>query len=166
MLKEVKVTKAVAAALDYCANDVINDCTCTTTTDPWIFPDVVPGNGGYGKIVDAMVVSESEGITPGLILFLFNAVPAGGTIVDNVANTNPAGEDRDTFVGKIEFADMVGFGTTDSVGCVPIATFPQQGMYFKCAEQCKNLYGILVTRDDFTQTAGDDITITLYIKQE
>lgn len=163
--KEVRLAKAIAGgATPYSANDVVNDTTCTTTATSWLFLAMASAVGGYGVIKSATIFSESENISPRLTLFLFNAVPTGA-LADNVANTNPILGDRTKYIGKIEFPALKArsascaseaSATPSTVGGLPL--------WYKCAAAVTTIYGVLVTEDIFTQTATDDIEITLQIE--
>lgn len=163
-LVTVTLTKALAAAAGYTANDVLSESAAAGTD--WDFAAVARLDGGGGYIVGAIAQSESESVTPQLRLFLFNAAPTGCVVNDNVANTAPDATDLAKVVGFIDFPSMSSLGTTDSIAVAtsntPASNLP---LPFKCAAADDNLYGILVTRGDFTQTATDDMTITLYVEQ-
>ncbi len=161
-LKSVSVTKALAAATAYDANDVISE-SASAGTD-WDFSEVARRNGGGGYIVAAHVISESESVTPRLTLFLFNAAPTAA-LNDHAANTNPDAADLAKYVGKIDFPALESLGTTDSVATVTPNTAGNLPLAFVCASNADDLFGVLVTRDAFTQTAGDDMTIKLIIEQ-
>lgn len=161
---EVVETKALAAAAGYTANDVLSE-SASAGTD-WDFTDVAR-SGSYGVIVGAKVQSESESVTPRLRLFLFNAAPANCNLNDNAANTAPdASDTAGACLGFIDFPAMSSLGTTDSIAVAtpntPASNIP---LPFKCAASSNTIYGVLVTRDDFTQTATEDMTITLLIEQ-
>lgn len=167
VLKEVRVTKAIDAALGaYAANDVISeeDCSNVGPSSDWDFLAVARANGEYGVIVGASIISESESVTPRLTLFLFNAAPTGSNLIDNAANTAPDSADLAKYVGKIDFPALESLGTTDSVSIATPSTVGNLPLAFKCAAT-DDLFGILVTRDVFTQTPTDDITIVLLIEQ-
>lgn len=166
LLKSVSVTKALAAAVAYTANDVLSESAASGTD--WDFDEVVRENGGCGEIVGATIQSESESVTPRCRLFLFTAAPTNCNLNDNAANTAPDASDLpSTFVGFIDFPAMSSLGTTDSVAVansnVPSCNLP---LPFVCDEDDDALYGVLVTKDGFTQTAGDDLTITLIINRQ
>lgn len=70
-LINVSTTKALAAAGDYAANDVMSE-SATAGTE-WIFSDVVKRNGCSGEITKAQAICETTGLTPRLTLYLFTA---------------------------------------------------------------------------------------------
>ena len=158
-LYKISVTKALAAASAYDANDVISEHASTGTD--WDFTGMARGNGGSGYIVGASVRSESEGVVPQLTLYLFNTAPTTGALNDHAANTSPDPADTG-FIGKIDFQALESVGTTDSYNEAVSTCLPKG---FICASTSTTLYGILVTRTAFTQSATDDMTVTLVVEQ-
>ena len=55
----ISVTKALAAAADYGANDVLSESASAGTV--WTFSSVVSANGGTGTIVKAIALLEEAG---------------------------------------------------------------------------------------------------------
>jgi len=166
VLKEIRTSKVIDGGLGaYAANDVVsNEDCCATTAVCWTFTEVVRANGEHGYITGAIIDSESESVTPRLTLYLFNATPTSN-LIDNAANTAPDCADILKYVGKIDFPALESLGTTDSTAIATPSTVGNLPLPFKCATADDNLYGILVTRDVFTQSAGDDIYITLPVEQ-
>ena len=167
ILKEVRVTTVIQTATGgaYAANEIVGSDECTTTaTAEWVFAEVGSANGAYGYIAGATVISESESITPRLTLFLFNAAPTSA-VAGSAANTAPDSADLAKYIGKIDFPAMESLGTTDSTTTVSPSTVGNIPLVFKCAAAADDLHGILVTRDIFTQTDGDDMTIILTVEQ-
>lgn len=162
-LVTVSTTKALAAATAYDANDVISN-SASEGTD-WDFANVVRQAGGSGYIVGAHVTSESESVTPRLTLYLFNAAPTAA-LNDHAANTNPDAGDLTKYIGKIDFPALESVGTTDSVASATPSTYGNLPLAFVCAATSRTIYGVLATRDAFTQTATDDMTIKLVVEQE
>lgn len=163
MLKEIRITKALTAASAYAANDVLSE-SASAGTD-WDFVAAAKEPGGSGFIVGAAIISESESVTPRLTLFLYNATPANCNLNDNAANTGPDAGDLAKVIGKIDFPALESLGTTDSIAVVTVSTVGNLPLPFKCTREEHNIYGVLVTRDAFTQTAGDDMTIVLLVEQ-
>ena len=162
VLKEVRVTKALAAATPYTANDVL--CEDATTGVAWTFAAISRANGAYGYITGATIVSESENVTPRLTLFLFNAIPAAG-LEDHLANIHPDLADIAKYIGKIDFPALESLGTTDSNAIAAPSTVGNLPLAFKCAADADDLIGVLVTRDAFTQTPTENMTIILTVEQ-
>ncbi len=166
-IKEVRVTTVIDTSDDgaFAANDVVgNDDCCTTTATYITFSGVVRANGEYGVITGAMIVSESENVTPRLTLFLSN-IPITSELRSNFPNTAPDSADLAGVIPPIDFSAMQSLGTTDSWSVATPSTVGNIPIPFKCADSDDDLYGVLVTRDVFTQTNGDDMTIILLVDQ-
>jgi len=164
-IKTIRTTKVIDGGIGaYAANDVVsNEDCCSTTATAWTFAKVAEGNGRGGYITAATVVSESESITPRLTLFLFNVLPTSN-LIDNAANTAPDCADLAKYIGKIDFAALESLGTTDSTVTATPSTVGGLPLGFTCAADNDDIFGILVTRDAFTQTAGDDMTVILTVE--
>uniref|UniRef100_A0A6M3IPJ4 Uncharacterized protein n=1 Tax=viral metagenome TaxID=1070528 RepID=A0A6M3IPJ4_9ZZZZ len=162
-LVTVTTTKALAAAGDYAAGDVLSE-NASTGTD-WDFDAVGMKNGGTGYIVRANAICETTALTPELTLFLFNAAPTCETD-DNKANTALLHADLANYIGKIDFPAMEDIGTGDSESVATSSTPGNLPLAFNCASADDALYGILVTRDAITgESAGDEMTIKLVVEQ-
>ncbi len=133
----------------------------------WDFDAAGKVNGGSGYIVKAQTICETTAVTPRLTLFLFNAAPAAGTaeLDDHAANTAVVHSLVSTYVGKIDFPAMEDLGTGDSEAIASPSTYGNLPLAYNCATADDALYGILVTRDAFTNTATNDMTITLVCEQ-
>ena len=163
VLKEVSDTQAVAAAGDYGVNDVI--CNNATTGIPWNFADVVERVGGAGYITKAQITVETTAQAHRLTLYLFKETPSS-ELDDNVTNTGPADADRGFYLGKLDFPALESLGAGNSDVVITPSTVGGVPFAFECAVADVDLYGILVTRDAFTnETATDDYKITLTIEQ-
>jgi hypothetical protein len=160
-MKVVSVTKALAAAAIYDANDVISESAAAGTI--WTFAALAKQDGGSGYITKANIISESENVTPKLTLFLYTAAPTGA-LNDHAANTNPDAADLANYIGKIDFPAMESLGTTDSTTMCTPSTSGGLPIAFTCAVASDDLFGVLVTRDAFTQTATDDMTIRITVE--
>lgn len=160
---EVSTTQEVAAAGNYDINDVL--CNNASTGIPWNFADVVGANGGRGYITKAQITVETTGQAHRLTLFLFSETPTS-ELDDNVTNTGPADADRGFYLGKIDFPalESLGAGNSDTLAAT---SSPTSGIpfAFACAVADVDLYGILVTRDAFTnETVDDEYVITLTVE--
>jgi len=168
VLKEVRVVQSIDGSLGaYAAGDVVgaDDC-CTTLAVPWEF-EVAKANGGSGWIVGALLFNKTENQAVQYDLLLSKATPTG-ELRDNAANTNPLKADEPYQIGTLIFPISTARGATvattseitpyTSSGGVPRA--------FKCAPDTRKIYGVLVTRTVYTQTATDDITLTLLVIQD
>jgi len=165
-LVSVLVTKALASASQpYHAEDVL--CEDATTGVPYTFAAIAKVDGGTGYIVKAQAICETTGVTPRLTLYLYNATPTS-ELRDHEANTSPIHADvitAKTYQGYIDFTAMEDLGTGDSVTLATPSTKGNLPLAFKCATAADDLIGILVTRDAFTNTATNDMTIILTAEQ-
>ncbi len=154
----VSVTKAVAAAGNYTAEDVISESASAGT--PWQFDDLISHDGGNGYITRAHVIIETTSQVQALALYLFTATPTS-ELDDNKANTALVHADLANYVGRIDFPILSENGG-DSESVATPSTAGNLPLPFKCAENSRTLYGILVTVDAFTnETATDDYTVRL-----
>ncbi len=163
---EVRVAKVIESTIGpFGANDVVNDDACETTATYWTFSDMALHVGGGGRVVSASIFSESENISPRLTLYLFNAAPTG-IMATNSVNTNPVPADRSKYVNQIDFPalDAVSSGVS-SISVATPSTVGNLPLSFQCGAALADLYGVLVTRDAFTQTDTDDIEIVLMVEQ-
>ena len=161
-LIDVSVTKALAAAGDYAAGDVLSESVSTGTA--WTFSGVVKQNGCSGEITKAQAICETTALTPRLTLYLFTATPTA-QLNDNAANTALLHADLANYVGKIDFVAMEDLGGDSETIATP-STLGNLPLSFTCASDANDLYGILVTRDAITgESAGDDMTVNLTIEQ-
>lgn len=160
--KKVSVTKALAAAGDYTAEDVM--CENATTGVAWTFAAIARANGCSGCIVKAHALWETTGLTPRLTLYLFNAAPTT-ELDDNKANVAPAYADLSQYVGKIDFPAMEDLGGMSEAIATP-STTGNLPLAFECASDADDLIGILVTRDAITgEQATESLTIILEAEQ-
>jgi|SRR3990167_9242149 len=164
--KEVRVAQVIDGSLGaYTAGDVVgaDDC-CTTLAITWQFV-VARSNGGSGKIIFASLVNETENLAVQYDFILFNATPTG-ELRDNAPNDNPLKGDRSKYIGTISFPFSIARGAT--VATTSEAS-PSTGgglsIPFKCTTTDTKIYGVLVTRTAYTQTATDDIEITITVEQ-
>jgi len=161
-LVSVSVTKALAAAGDYAANDVMSENAGTGTA--WTFSSIVKANGCSGEITKAQVICETTGLIPRLTLYLFTATPTS-QLNDNAANTALLHADLANYIGKIDFPAMEDLGGDSETLATP-STYGNLPFAFTCASDANDLYGILVTRDAITgESAGDDMTVKLTCEQ-
>ena len=163
-IKTIAVSKVIDGSLGaYTAGDVVgaDDC-CTTLAITWKFDTGVVG--GSGRILEAILFNETENQAVQYDLILFNATPTG-ELRDNGANDNPLKGDITKWIGLIPFPFSIARGTT--VATTAQATPSTSGrlpMTYKCASTSSIIQGVLVTNTAYTQTATDDIQITLKIK--
>lgn len=161
-LKTVSVTKALASATAYHAEDVLCETATNTEGTAWTFSAIAKVNGGTGYIVKAQAICETTNVTPRLTLYLFTATPTS-ELDDHAANTALLHADLANYVGKIDFPAMEDLGGDSSALCTP-STSGNLPLAFECASSADDLIGILVTRDAFTNTAGNDMTVRLTVE--
>jgi len=162
---EVRVSKAIDASVGvYAAGDVVNDDDCCTTATAWTFANMAAVVGGYGVITGATLINETENQAVQYELILFNTTPTG-ELMDNAANNNPIKADRAKWIGTIPFPSSVARGaataTTTAASPSTVGGLP---LFYKCAAASTTLYGVLLTRTIYTQTATDDIEIALQVE--
>ena len=163
-IKQVQVTKAlIATGSSYSANDVLSESLLAGTS--WRFPGLARIMGGSGYITKAVVQCQAEAQTDRLTMFLFNRPPTGCNLNDNVANTAPDIADVASYQGVIDWSALSTIGTTDSVSIVTPSTTGNLPVAFTCAEGDDSLYGVLVSRDGNTLTAGESVYVTLTVEQ-
>jgi hypothetical protein len=162
---EIAVTKAILAAGNYAANDVISEHGSTGTV--WTFAKATLGLGGYGRVVKATMIAETTLLTFIGALFLYNAAPTC-VLNDNVANDGVKFADDAQFLGRIEFPALA----PEVAGVAPVAEAKEQvaasnlPLPFMTGAALKDIYGVLVATDSETnETAGEDLTIKLVIER-
>lgn len=162
LLKTVSVTKALAAADDYTAEDVLSESASEGTV--WTFAAIARANGASGYITQAHAMWETTALTPKLTLYLFNAAPTTN-LNDNVANVAPAYADLSQYIGKIEFPALEDLGGM-SESIVTSSTAGELPLAFRCADDADDLIGILVTQDAITgEAATKAMTVRLTVEQ-
>ncbi len=162
LIKTVSVTKPLAAAGDYAAEDVM--CENAGTGVAWTFATVVRDNGGSGYITKAHALWETTALTPRLTLYLFNAAPTT-ELDDNKANAAPAYADRDQYIGRVDFPALEDLGGMSEAVATP-STIGNLPLAFTCATDTDDLIGILVTRDAIAgEVATKNMTIRLTVEQ-
>ncbi len=160
-LVSVSVTKALAAAGDYSAEDVLSESASAGTA--WTFSDIVKNKGGTGYITKAQAICETTNLSPRLTLFLFSSTPTCN-LNDNVANTTLLHADLDNYIGRIDFPIMEDLGGDSETIATP-STVGNLPLGFNCATNSTSIYGVLVTRDAITgEVATMDMTVNLTIE--
>lgn len=158
ILKKVSRTKALIGGA-YSAGDVLSEATTNGTGTCWILTDVVPVNGGSGTIIAAMVESETTNITPVITAYVSNTIPTS-ELDDNAANTAPIHADLAYQQGVLYFEAMSENG--GDAQAIPYKGLP---LPFTCAAADNDLYAVMVTETVFTQGAGDDMTLIVWIER-
>lgn len=161
--KIISTTKALAAAGNYDANDVLSESASAGTA--WTFSGAALRNGGFGVITKVVALLETTALTPGITLYLFKATPTSA-LNDNVANTAVLHADAANYLGRIDIPALSNTGAGDSEATVPTPTSGEFHFEYECAADDTDLYGIAVTRDAITgETATDDLIIKLFVRQ-
>lgn len=161
-IKTVSVTKALAAAGDYAAEDVM--CENATTGTCWTFSAIARQEGASGYITKAQAIWLTTALTPRLTLYVFDTTPTS-ELRDNVANTAPIVGDLATYLGRIDLPAMEDLGGMSSTIATP-NTSGNLPLAFTCTAASKVLYGILVTRDAVTgEAATANMTVRLTAEQ-
>ena len=164
VLKEIRVTKNILIGGAYDAFDVVSEETTDTTGTDWDFAGAAGANGGFAILETAFVISQTPNIEPGLTLILFNAPPTG-ELDDNALNTSPVDGDLAKVIGDITFPALRHVGTSaNSMAMATPSTYGNAPFVYKCASGTTTIYGILKTRDVFTQVAGDNMTVVLLVR--
>ncbi|KKM94024.1 hypothetical protein LCGC14_1202420 [marine sediment metagenome] len=164
-VRTIPVSQVIDASSGaYSAGDVVSaDDTCATLAIPWKFD--TKKQGSTWKIKEAHLFNETENQPVQYDLILFNTTPTG-ELKDAEANTNPIKADRLLWLGTIPFPFSIARGAT--VATVTQATPSTSGrlpMTVKTLDSDTFIYGVLVTNTAYTQTATDDITITLELEE-
>lgn len=160
----VSVTKALAAAGNYAAEDVLSESATDGAGTAWTFANAAP-SGGSGYIVGATALLETTALTPRITLYLFNATPTS-ELDDNAANTAVIHADASKYIGRIDFDALQDLGGDSEAVATP-STSGNLPMKFVLAAGATSLFGIAVTRDAITgENATDDLVITLFIEQD
>ena len=153
----VSVTRTIAAAGDYAAEDVVSDSTSAGTAMTF---SIGKNKGAGGYITKAGVLCSVTALTPRFTLYLFNNTPTSN-LNDNAANAAPVTADRASYIGKIDFPATEDLGGNSEVLITP-STIGNLPLAFNCDEDDASLYGILVTRDAITgESANMTIVVTL-----
>ena len=164
-VKEISVTKAVAGAGNYAAEDVLSESATNGAGTAWNFANCGLGKGNSGVITKAIVSCETTALTHRLTLYIFKAAPTS-ELDDNAANTAVLNADIANYVGRIDFPALEDLGGNSEAVASP-STGGNLPLEFVCASGDGDLYGILVTRDAITgETANDDYTIKLFVRQD
>lgn len=146
--KRAVTTQKTLECLDgYSAEDVMSEDDDDGDGTDWDFVF-----GASGKIVQAVIASETNAITAAVDLYLFS-VPPTCELDDNAANDAPVLADIPHYIGKIEFDAMVDVGSGPSYA---LATGLE--MYFDGT----TVYGVAVdtSGQDFADNTTLDITLT------
>ncbi len=162
-LKQVTASIPLASLGTYSAYDVMSNSTDSGTT--FAFPAIGRSNGAGGYITEAAVSLDTTGVTPRLTMFLFNALPIGGTIRDNVLNLHVQETDLDKSQRKIDWVATETLNSGASEAVATPSTYGNLPLPFICASNADDLYGVLVTRDAVILGTGGTATVSLIVEQ-
>lgn len=161
-IKTVRVTKAIAAAGDYAAEDVLSESASAGTA--WTFSAIFRANNAGGYITKAKAIWQTTALTPRLTLYLFKATPTSN-LNDNVANAAPSNADKANFIGQIDFPALEDLGGC-SVAVVSPSTVGKLPLWVDAATDADDIIAIAVTRDDITgEVATNELSFELSVEQ-
>jgi hypothetical protein len=163
-LKQISVTKALAASAAYQALDVMSETASAPSATAWNFQGVGRANGGGGEIIKAMVIDQTGTASALTTLLLFNVNPSAAALADHLPNTAPLHADQNNYIGRIDFPSMSRLSSGDATAIVAQGTSPLP-LPFICNASDDDLYGIMITREVFTQTATTDLIVKLLVRQ-
>uniref|UniRef100_A0A6M3J916 Uncharacterized protein n=1 Tax=viral metagenome TaxID=1070528 RepID=A0A6M3J916_9ZZZZ len=160
--KTVTGSSSGAGLAAYAANDIICNSTGAGTTIT--FTAIAKENGGSGYITNAKITFGTAGQVFRPTMLIFNALPVGGTLMDNALNLHPQATDTAKYIGKVDWVSLENLNsgipnsqaTPSTPGNLPLA--------YKCTSGADDLYGVLVTRD--STTAGTNMLISVDLTVE
>lgn len=148
-------SKAVAAAANYTAGDVVSESATAGTS--WEFSPIQLFEARRGVITHAVLTSSEDSVTARYRLHLFTSDPSASELDDNVAK-NFAAADLGKYVGSIDFEAVVDQGAGGWTKSSPYVGF-------QLDEASQALYGVLEDLDGETaETAGMTYTIRLFVE--
>jgi len=159
----VAVTRTLAAAGDYAAEDVLSDSATGGAGTAITFAGIGKNKGAGGYITRAGILCSTTALAPRLTLYLFNNTPTS-ELDDNAGNTAVLTADRPNYIGKIDFPAMEDLGGNSETLCTP-STYGNLPLAFNCDDDDNSLYGILVTRDAITGEAAN-MTVVVSLTSE
>jgi len=161
IIKTGSVTKAVAAAGNYAAEDILSSDAAVGTA--WTFSAVLGGNGRGGYITKATVSTETTGLTQRMRLFIYNAATTSETN-DNAANDAVLNADISQYQGYIDFPALQDVGGNSEAVVTP-STSGNLPLWVQGASAADDLICLLVTRDAITdEVATNEYTIKLSVE--
>lgn len=162
--KTVSVTKALESANAYAADDVLSESDTASAGTAWTFAAIFRTNNTGGYITKVHAICETTAVTPRLTLFFFKATPTC-ELDDNAANTAVVHADEANFLGKVDLPAMEDLGTGDSESLATPSTVGNLPLWVDSASDADDLIVVVVTRDVFTNTAGNDLIIKITVEQ-
>ena len=157
MFRTVFASKAVAAAGNYSAGDILSESASNGVGTAWEFKNIVE-SGKSGRIVSGFLTCSAGAVAVGYKLHLFKDNPSSSELDDNAA-LNIAAADQASYIGLLIFEAAADRGDVASARSI-ITSMPIGFI-------CKNniLYGIL---EDPTGETGEvaGMTVTIYLTAE
>ena len=146
-----------ADTTQYGAKDVITDATSGMVNR--VFSDVVPENGGSGKIISMRFTKDDDDNTASTFrLYLYHIDPTA--IADNLAYTLLDADKAKRFAWlDMVAADFIGIGDSDANE----AYYKDFVIPFQCAGNNKDLYGVVVNLSTYTPASAEKFQIELGI---
>lgn len=143
----------------YAAGDVVNESASAGTI--WTFPNFAREEGRGALIQSAVLIDAvTQTLKPEFELYLFDT-----SIVTQNDNTawGPTDSDMKTCVGVIEFPAAL-FKTGGAQNGV--ISRNGLGLYAVCGSASTTLYGIVVARNAYVPTSGEEFTLRLSVVQD
>jgi hypothetical protein len=162
--KTVSVTKALESASAYDAEDVLSESDTNAAGTAWTFSGIFRANNTGGYLTKVAAVCETTNVTPRLVVFIFNAAPTC-ELDDHAANTAPLHADLGKLVAIVELPAMKDIGTGDSYAIASPSTTGNLPLWVDSASDADDLIAVVATRDAFTNTATNDLKISLTLEQ-
>lgn len=149
------VSRAVAAAANYDANDVVSNSATEASATPWVFDGMSPGVGKAGCIFAASIACSEDDVSGSRFrLFLLNEQPAADTVLADNAALSFGAADLDKVVCYIDFPAMIDIGAFSMAQAVGV----NYGYY-----TTDKLYGVLQILDaETSETASMTVAIKLH----
>jgi hypothetical protein len=154
----------------YASGDHITTTTTAGSVVPMEF-EVARENGGSGKIIGALLLTNSASAFGAMRLHLFNNAPfaAAGYQADNAAlaltyaalqtgsgTTNP----KNNYIGYVDFTTF----TAHSSSALSIGTSELTEMNFACIGGAKKIYGLLEARAAITPASAQQFTAIVHAR--
>lgn len=146
----------------YAAKDCLADNAPSIETQ--VFAGAARINNGHGTITRARIATDKVDWTAALVMFVYNAEPAGGFIADNAAFDNMYADEA-SLIGKITFPAFSNI--TGGAGSASEATTEGLNIGFECVGDVDDLYfQLYIPSDTPTPASGQKFTITIDVIQD
>jgi hypothetical protein len=161
VLKTVSVTKTIAAAENYTANDVVSNSATGDAGTPFTFTNAVIHSGKPCYFTGAKAQCSEDAVVWRLRLHLFNALPLAAEVEmdDNIAFNIKTAAGAAKYAGYIDLPAMI------DLGALPAYAQADQINFMVDPANGSDLYGVLQTLDnESNEAAGMTITIQLHLE--